>query len=169
MAEAEITKQVIRVSQRTKENAVYWRTYQYDKEKPTVLFIAAFPTSGDLNQLDLTTMLILNNCRQLGFGTITIGNLFSIPTKYPSDRNLVNSIASDGIRQLVKLTLDVDEVIVGIGSLLRKSKVAAAQLDEYLGQAQELEVSDKVKYLVSGNPERNIHPLGCQGETWRVR
>ena len=64
MAEATITKQVVRITQRTKENALYWRSYQFDKEKPQLLFIAAFPATEAIGECDLTTMLILNNAQK---------------------------------------------------------------------------------------------------------
>lgn len=166
MAEAAITKQVVRITQRTKENALYWRSYQLDKEKPSLLFIAAFPATEAIGECDLTTMLILNNAQKLGFGTITIGNLFSISTKHPSDRTLIDCIVSDGIKQLAKVTVDVESVIIGVGSLTRKSKIAESQLNQYLEQLKELELMDKVKYLISPSTGRSIHPLGCQGEEW---
>ena len=53
---------------------------EWDKTKPTAMVILINPNSADTLNYDLTTMLVINNLNQLGYGAVNIVNLYSIIT-----------------------------------------------------------------------------------------
>ena len=53
---------------------------EWDKTKPTAMIVMINPNSADTINHDLTTMLIINNLNNLGYGAVNIVNLYSIIT-----------------------------------------------------------------------------------------
>ena len=53
---------------------------EWDKTKPTAMIVMINPNSADTLNCDLTTMLVINNLNNLGYGAVNIVNLYSIIT-----------------------------------------------------------------------------------------
>lgn len=146
---------------------VYWRKFSWKAKGRKLLMVCNYPASLKVDRLDLTTMLILNNAMDMGFGSVVIANLFTRPVKSPRDKVLEEAFSEDSMAELVAQSKTVDQVIIGIGSLINKSKTAKFRLDEY----QQLMTKTKidVKMLVSPETKKPNHPLALQRESWLLK
>ena len=50
---------------------------EWDSSLPTLTIVMLFPSSASEHQLDSTTLLVTNNCARLGYGSVSIVNLFA--------------------------------------------------------------------------------------------
>ena len=75
---------------------------EWDKAKPTAMVVMINPNSADTLNYDLTTMLVINNLNQLGYGAVNIVNLYSIITLKLTLLNISND-------ELVDANLKISE------------------------------------------------------------
>lgn len=146
------------------ESDVYWRKFSWKPKGKQLLVVCNYPSSMSVDRLDLTTMLILNNSMDLGFGSVVIANLFTRPVKSPRDSLLNRAYAADAMDELVAQSKGVDQVVIGIGSLINKSKTAKFRLEEYQRLMKKAKVD--VKMLVSPETKTPNHPLALQRDSW---
>ena len=67
---------------------------EWDKNGKTAMVIMINPNTADTLNMDLTTMLVLNNLSVLGFGSVNIVNLYSritpkLSLRFNSDDDLI--------------------------------------------------------------------------------
>lgn len=148
------------------ESDVYWRKFSWKPKGKKLLIVGNYPASLKVDRLDLTTMLILNNSMDLGFGSVVIANLFTRPVKSLRDSLLSEAYADDAMNELVTQSKDVDQVIIGIGSLINKSRTAQLRLDEYQRLMKATKID--VKTLVSPDTKKPNHPLALQRCDWAL-
>ncbi len=88
------------------------KTWDSSKKKATVIMI--FPCSSDITQLDLTTMLVLNNLAKLDYGSVDILNLFSKTDANPS-KELASINTTDNDNQILASAESANSIIIAWG------------------------------------------------------
>lgn len=87
---------------------------EWDKDKPTAMIIMINPSTADTLNMDLTTMLTINNLNVLGYGSVNIVNLYSritdkLSLRFNSDEDLLDE-NNDGV--IVKYAEKSDVIII---------------------------------------------------------
>ena len=128
---------------------------EWDKTKPTAMVIMINPNSADTLNYDLTTMLVINNLNQLGYGTVNIVNLYSIITTKltllrVSDDELLDEENDTVIQQYAEKS---DIIVIAWGSIGNYSQRIRDRQDELL---EALAPYAEKLYQID---EKGYHPL----------
>lgn len=101
----------------------YTLTKVWDKKKPKMAIVMLFPNEASGVSLDSTTMLVLNNASRLGYGSVSIVNLFSKigrleMSKEPEDE--------ENLKWIDTIAKDVDTIVYasGVGKATNKAFIA---------------------------------------------
>jgi hypothetical protein len=141
----------------------YLLTKVWDDLKPRLAIIMLAPSDASGVELDNTTMLVLNNSLRLGYGSVSVVNLFTtignFNLKYAENEDKENI----KVIEKVAKTADVIVYASGVGKATNKSFIKR--------QNQVLEAlkpyEDKLRCL--SNKEGNArfqHPLSPAVRTW---
>lgn len=135
----------------------YSQSRIWDKAKPMVTVITIYPGESDINKQDLTTMLIVNNCVELGFGGVYLVNLFSelgLTSKNKKKfAGAYDEKSDEVIRQCCELS---EKVIFSWGSIIKTSEVANQRAIELINLLDEFK--ERCFYLTSVE-DKISHPL----------
>lgn len=128
---------------------------EWDKTKPTAMVVMINPNSADTLNCDLTTMLVINNLNQLGYGAVNIVNLYSIITLKltllrNSDEDLLDEENDTVIQQYAEKS---DIIIIAWGSIGNYSQRIRDRQDELL---EALEPYAEKLYQIG---TKGFHPL----------
>ncbi|WP_056993372.1 DUF1643 domain-containing protein [Lacticaseibacillus saniviri] len=166
--EKTLALETIKVTSRHNSENLYWVRWVWDESKPQYMVICNYPSDGDPRVMDITRLLIMNHIRSLTGGGVVVANLFSKPKSLGNSSSLTKAGTDQGLLELVSMAHNVDEVILGMGSLPSKSKVAQARLAKLMSMYQEDKVADKLKMLVNPDTGKPSHPLSLQGSSWKL-
>jgi hypothetical protein len=97
---------------------------EWNEEKKSAMVIMINPNTADTLNVDLTTMLVLNNLNKLGFGSVNIVNLYSrimpkLSLRFNSDDDLIAKECDDIIEQYAAMS---DAIIIAWGSVGNNSQ-----------------------------------------------
>lgn len=92
---------------------------EWDSEKPTAMVIMINPNTADTVNFDMTTMSVINNLYQLGFGSVNIVNLYSRITeklclRFNGDDELIDEDCDAIIEQYAAMS---DAIIIAWGTI----------------------------------------------------
>ncbi len=93
----------------------YSITKAWDNKKSKALVIMKNPSSSELLESDLTTMLVINNLAKLDYGSVTICNLIS-KIQAPYTCNSTSKEHTENFEEILKQAKGVDYIVVGWGS-----------------------------------------------------
>ncbi|WP_179394594.1 DUF1643 domain-containing protein [Lacticaseibacillus absianus] len=158
----------ITVTSRSNTQHLFWVRWSWNSLLPQYLVVANYPSVGDPRVLDLTRLLIVNHVRGVKGGGVAIANLFSRPVTNAKDESLVSSATAQGLKEIALMAKEVDQVVLAMGSLPNKSKVAGARLEEMLAVLHHEKLDDKVSWLVNPKTHQPAHPLSLQGQDWQL-
>lgn len=125
---------------------------EWDKNKKTALVI--MKTAGDANEIvqDQTTMYVINNLAKLGYGSVTIMNLF------PSVHNQENhTSAIENLKFVQAEVPKADDVIIAVGTGIETNKEALKRL--HMIVAILLDKKANILQIESAKGRRGFHPL----------
>lgn len=151
---------------RTDAKDTFWVQRIWDAKKPLWLVLANYPAADDPRQLDLTSMLIQNSAVAGGAGGVVITNLFTKRVKHASEKSLTWAYDVGALDEIAKQAMEVEKVVIAIGSLNKRFKIAQERLDQFYTLAQELSFEDKLSVLVSPSTGKPVHPLAIQNDHW---
>lgn len=141
----------------------YLLTKTWDKEKPHLVVIMLAPSEASGIELDNSTMLVLNNASRLGYGSVSIVNLFSIIG------NLKECFSEEDDKENLKYinnTAQRADVIVyasGVGKATNKAFIR--RQEQVLSVLKPYEKKLKCLSGKDGNA-RFQHPLSPAVRTW---
>ncbi|MDD7295607.1 MAG: DUF1643 domain-containing protein [Oscillospiraceae bacterium] len=97
---------------------------EWDNDKPSAMIIMINPNTADTLNMDMTTMLVLNNLDKLHFGSVNIVNLYSrisskLNFRFYSDDDLIHK-ENDSIMEQYAAMSDV--IIIAWGSVGNNSQ-----------------------------------------------
>jgi hypothetical protein len=124
---------------------------EWDKNKKSAMVIMINPNTADTFNMDMTTMLVLNNLYKLGFGSVNIVNLYTrimpkLSLRFLSDEDLLDEEADKVLRQYAKMS---DVIIIAWGSVGNNSQRVRDRQAEILA-------------MLSAQKDR-VYQIGLQG------
>ena len=128
---------------------------EWDKDKPNAMIITINPNTADTLNYDITTMLIINNLSALGFGSVSIVNLYSCITeklrlRFNSDEDLIHSDTDKIIEQYAAMS---DSIIIAWGSIGRNTQRVCERQKDLLTRLS-VHINKMYKIGIEG-----FHPL----------
>ena len=128
---------------------------EWDKNKKTAMIITINPNTADTLNMDLTTMLVINNLNKLGFGSVNIVNLYSkimpkLSLRFNSDNDLIDSETDTIIEQYATMS---NAIIIAWGSVGNNSQRVRDR------QTELLEMLSKHENKLYQIGENGYHPL----------
>jgi hypothetical protein len=124
---------------------------EWDKDKKSAMVIMINPNTADTFNMDMTTMLVLNNLYQFDFGSVNIVNLYTrimpkLSLRFLSDEDLIDEEADKVLRQYAKMS---DVIIIAWGSVGNNSQRVRDRQAEILA-------------MLSAQKDR-VYQIGLQG------
>ena len=141
----------------------YLLTKVWDDKKPRLAIIMLAPSDASGIELDNTTMLVLNNASRLGYGSVSIVNLFA--TIGNLSAGFAEDMDKDNIKVIDKVAKAADIVIYasGVGKATNKSFIK--RQNQVLQAIKPYENKLRCLSNKSGNA-RFQHPLSPAVRTW---
>ncbi len=93
----------------------YSITKTWDTKKSKALIIMKNPSSSELLESDLTTMLVINNLAKLDYGSVVLCNLIS-NIQPPYNCDTTSKEHKENYEEILKQAKGVDYIIIGWGS-----------------------------------------------------
>ena len=143
----------------------YRLTKTWDPKKPRLAIIMMSPSEASGIALDTTTMLVLNNTTRMGYGGVTIVNLFATL----NDFNLKQAEVTDeeNLQAIVAAAKDADLVIYAAGVGKGTNKLFQARQKQVLEALQPME--NKLFCLCNKQGGARLqHPLSPAVRTWEL-
>ena len=139
------------------------KTWDTSKKSVTIIMLAPSEASGVM--LDSTTLLVLNNAYRLGYGSVSVLNLFAtlndFALKEAEDEDLEN------IKAITKIAKTSDVVIYAAGVGKAKNKVFKQRQEQVLNALRTCE--NKLHCLCdSMGTSRLQHPLSPAVREWHL-
>lgn len=135
----------------------------WDGSKPSLAILMICPSSSGEVAVDTSTMLTLGNCYRLGYGSVTIVNLFSKVNDF--DLKDVNATDEENIQAILKSIESVECFVIAVGTGKAKNKVFQRRLEQVLLALRPYE--DKLYCLCDEDGgSRGLHPLSPRLRRW---
>ncbi len=135
----------------------YSLTKTWDSKKSKALIIMKNPSSSELLESDLTTMLVINNLAKLDYGSVTLCNILS-KIQPPYECDFTTKEHTENFQEIVKLAKGVDYIIIGWGSFGVGNQQVKDVQDELITEL--LPYKEKLMYIANPrNPRMPVHPL----------
>lgn len=125
---------------------------EWDKTKKTALIIMKH--AGDANEIvqDQTTMYVINNLAKLGYGSVSIMNLFPSVTNKDNNKS-----AMENLKFVQTEVPKVDDVIIAVGTGIETNKESQKRL--HMIVAILLDKKANILQIESSKGRRGFHPL----------
>lgn len=135
----------------------------WDGSKPSLAILMICPSSSGEVEVDTSTMLTLGNCYRLGYGSVTILNLFSKVNCF--DLKGENETDEENLQAILKAAESVDCFVIGSGTGKAKNKVFQRRLEQVMMALRPYE--DKLHCLCDEDGgSRGLHPLSPRLRKW---
>lgn len=135
----------------------------WDEQKPSLAILMICPSSSGEISVDNSTMLTLGNCYRLGYGSVTILNLFSKINDF--DLKDASETDEENLQAILKAAESVDCFVLGAGTGKAKNKVFQRRLEQVLTDLRPYE--DKLHCLCDEDGgSRGLHPLSPRLRKW---
>ena len=135
----------------------------WDAEKPKLAIVMLAPSTAAAIELDTTTQLVLNNAARLGYGSVSIVNLFATLNDFLLKHAETEDV--ENMDAIVKAAEEADLVIYAPGVGKSKNKVFQKQQEQVLRALQPFE--EKLHCLCSVNGGGRLqHPLSPVVRVW---
>lgn len=141
----------------------YLLTKSWEEDKPSLAIIMLAPSEASGIVLDSTTLLVLNNAARLGYGSVTILNLFATL----NDFALRQAEDEDGenLNAIVAAAQEADAVIYAAGVGKAQNKAFQRRQRQVLQALQPVEA--KLQCLCNEDGKARLqHPLSPAVRTW---
>ena len=136
----------------------------WDEQKPSLAILMICPSSSGEAAVDTSTMLTLGNCYRLGYGSVTIVNLFSKVNDF--DLKDANESDEENLEAILNAA-ESDCFVLGAGTGKAKNKVFQQRLEQVLMALRPYE--DKLHCLCDKDGgSRGLHPLSPRLRQWNL-
>jgi len=137
----------------------------WDDSKPSLGIVMLVPSEASGIELDSTTMLVLNNASRLGYGSVSVVNLFTTLGDYRLE--CAEDEDAENINAIVDMAKSVDTIIyaAGVGKLTNKAFIK--RQNQVLSAVKPYE--EKIRCLTSKDGKaRYQHPLSPAVRVWEL-
>ena len=142
----------------------YALTKVWDKKKPKLAIIMLAPSEASGVSLDNTTMLVLNNASRLGYGSVSIVNLFS---KIGKLEMLKEPEDEENLKWIDTISKDVDIIVYASGVGKATNKAFISRQNKVLEALKPYEAKLHCITNEQGNA-RFQHPLSPAIRIWHL-
>lgn len=141
----------------------YRLTKTWEEDKPSLAIIMLAPSEASGIVLDSTTLLVLNNAARLGYGSVTILNLFATLNDFALRQ--AEDEDSENLNAIVAAAQEADAVIYAAGVGKAQNKAFQMRQRKVLQALQPVEA--KLQCLCNEEGEARLqHPLSPAVRTW---
>lgn len=141
----------------------YLLTKTWEEDKPSLAIIMLAPSEASGIVLDSTTLLVLNNAARLGYGSVTILNLFATLNDFALRQ--AEDEDSENLNVIVAAAQEADAVIYAAGVGKAKNKAFQKRQRQVLHALQPVE--SKLQCLCNEDGKARLqHPLSPAVRTW---
>ena len=140
----------------------YTLTKVWDKKKPKMAIVMLLPSEASGVALDNTTMLVLNNASRLGYGSVSIVNLFSKIGKLEMAKEPEDE---ENFKWIDTIAKEVDTIVYASGVGKATNKAFIERQAKVLNVLKPYEAKLKCITNKQGNA-RFQHPLSPAIRTW---
>lgn len=137
----------------------------WDESKPSMAVVMMCPSSSGEVAVDTSTMLTLGNCYRLGYGSVTIVNLFATI----NDFSLKHSTSDDAenLEAIIRAVEAASCVVFAAGTGKQKNKLFAEVQEKTLLALRPY--GDKLHCLCDKDGgSRYLHPLSPRVREWHL-
>lgn len=137
----------------------------WDSQKSKMMIIMLAPSDASGIELDSTTLLVLNNASRLGYGSVSIVNLFTTLNDY--SLSCAENDDSENIEVIVEEAKKADVIVYAPG--VGKAKNQSFQLRSEKVIKELKPYQKKIKCITNkDNSVRLVHPLTPSVRTWQL-
>ena len=143
----------------------YLLTKIWDENKPQLAIVMMAPSEAAGVVLDTTTMLVLNNAARMGYGGVTIVNLFATLNDF--DLKMAEEVDEENLSAIVAAAKAANTVIYAAGVGKASNKLFQIRQKQVLEALKPME--NKLFCLCNKQGEARLqHPLSPAVRTWEV-
>lgn len=137
----------------------------WDNALPKLTIIMLAPSEASSVVLDTTTQLCLNNAHRLGYGSISIVNLFATINDFSLKQ--AEEEDADNLNAIMQESQTADQIIYAAGTGKAKNKAFLKRQEQVLTALLPLE--DKLHCLCNDQGKhRLLHPLAPSVRQWHL-
>lgn len=137
----------------------------WDDKQPQMTIIMLAPSEAAGIALDTTTQLVLNNAARLGFGGVSIVNLFATLNDFSLKQ--AEEEDADNLQAIVEAVQNADRIVYAPGVGKAKSKVFQKRQEQVLKVL--LPYESKLQCICNENGKARLqHPLAPAVRIWHL-
>ena len=137
----------------------------WDEKMPSLAIIMLAPSEASGIELDTTTQLVLNNASRLGYGSVTIVNLFATLNDFKLQQ--AEDEDAENLKEILLAVKNANQVVYAPGVGKAKNKAFALRQEQVLNALRPYEVKLCCLCNESGNA-RLQHPLSPAVRVWHL-
>jgi len=135
----------------------------WDESKPSLAILMICPSSSGEVTVDVIKMSSLINCNTMGYGSVTIINLFSKVNDFALKE--ADNEDEENLQVILKAAESVDCFVIGAGTGKAKNKIFQRRLEQVMMALRPYE--DKLHCLCDEDGgSRGLHPLSPRLRKW---
>lgn len=135
------------------------------EDKPSLAIVMHCPSSSGSVSVDASTSLVLSNCYRLGYGSVTILNLFSTVNDF--DLQHADGEDPENLQVIVAAAEKADCLVLGAGTGKAKNKLFQKRLEQVLTALRPYESKLHCLCDETGG-SRGLHPLSPRVREWHL-
>ena len=137
----------------------------WDSGKPSLAIIMLAPSEASGIELDTTTQLVLNNASRLGYGSVSILNLFATLNDFAL--KMVEAEDPENLNIIVAAAEKADTIVYASGVGKAKSKSFQRRQEQVISAL--LPFAQKLHCLCNADGKARLqHPLSPAVRTWHL-
>ena len=137
----------------------------WDEQKPSLVIVMMAPSNSGEVEVDTSTMLTLGNCYRLGYGSVTIVNLFSKVNDFALKE--ADDEDEENLKAIVSAAKETNCVVLGFGTGKAKNKVFQRRMEQVVTALRPYE--DKLHCLCDEEGgSKGLHPLSPRVREWHL-
>ncbi len=135
------------------------------EDKPSLAIVMMCPSSSGEVAVDTSTALTMGNCFRLGYGSVTIVNLFSTVNDFALKE--AEEEDPENLRAIIAAAEKADCLVMGAGTGKAKNKLFQRRLEQVMTALRPYE--KKLHCLCDENGgSRGLHPLSPRVREWHL-
>jgi hypothetical protein len=137
----------------------------WDEKMPSLAVIMLAPSEASGIELDTTTQLVLNNASRLGYGSVTIVNLFATLNDFKLRQ--AEDEDDENLKEILLAVKNANQVVYAPGVGKAKNKAFALRQEQVLNALRPYEV--KLCCLCNESGDARLqHPLSPAVRVWHL-
>lgn len=144
-------------------------TKSWNNELPSAAILMCNASSSDIIRQDYTTMFCINSLSELGYGSVTIVNMFSFMTSKLDLKMAINELSCDeNTEYIIRAATECSAFIIAIGSVSSSYKVAADYMYNLFEKLHQY--ANKIHTIADASGKTCQHPLSpsLRNKPWQL-